>query len=93
MRSLPENSATKRPGWASFAAFNANVDVPGSLAAPGQALDYPWKHFIGGHLGRLGTRADLTLHLGAADVFVTSTVFVILESLRLDLGEGLFLHP
>jgi glyoxylase-like metal-dependent hydrolase (beta-lactamase superfamily II) len=138
------------PGWASFAAFNVNVDVPGSLAAPGQALDYPWKHFIGGHLGRLGSRDDLTLHqqylddivenvrtalatvdpmpfyakygdnawaavkgyldtasaqaaapvvkkytgvLGAADVFITSTVFVILESMRLDLGEGLYLHP
>ncbi|GAB3930647.1 hypothetical protein GCM10029976_032970 [Kribbella albertanoniae] len=31
--------------------------------------------------------------LGAADVFITSTVFAILESMRLDLGEGLFLHP
>ncbi|MFI5707064.1 hypothetical protein [Kribbella sp. NPDC051620] len=31
--------------------------------------------------------------LGATDVFITSTVFVILESLRLDLGEGLYLHP
>jgi hypothetical protein len=23
---------------------------------PGQGLSYPWKHFIGGHMGRLGTR-------------------------------------
>ncbi|WP_202874237.1 MBL fold metallo-hydrolase [Kribbella albertanoniae] len=138
------------PGWASFAAFNVNSDVPGSIAAPDRALDFPWKHFIGGHLGRLGTREDLALHqqyladivanvrialatvdpmpfyakygnntwaavkgyldtasaqaaapvvekyagvLGAADVFITSTVFAILESMRLDLGEGLFLHP
>ena len=26
------------------------------------ALAYSWKHFIGGHLGRLGTRDDVTLH-------------------------------
>ncbi|MFI5732600.1 MBL fold metallo-hydrolase [Kribbella sp. NPDC051587] len=138
------------PGWASFAGFNVNVDVPGSLAAPDLALAYPWKHFIGGHLGRPGTREDLDLHkqyladivenvrtalatvdpmpfyarygdnawaavkgyldtasaqaaapvvkkysgvLGAADVFITSTVFVILESMRLDLGIGLQIHP
>jgi len=32
------------------------------MAAPEKALAYPWKHFIGGHLGRLGTRDDVTLH-------------------------------
>jgi glyoxylase-like metal-dependent hydrolase (beta-lactamase superfamily II) len=138
------------PGWASFAGFNVNGDVPGSIAAPATALSYGWKHFIGGHLGRLGTRADIDLHqqyiadivdnvrtalatvdpmpfyakygdnawaavkayldtaseqaaapvikkytgvLAAADVFVISTVFVILESMRLDLGIGLRIHP
>ena len=30
--------------------------------APANALAYSWKHFIGGHLGRLGTRDDVTLH-------------------------------
>jgi glyoxylase-like metal-dependent hydrolase (beta-lactamase superfamily II) len=138
------------PGWGSFAAFNVNSDVPGSMAAPGTALSFPWKHFIGGHLGRLGTRDDVVLHghyiediaesaraalstvdpmpfyaeygdntwaavkayldtateyaaapvarkyagvLGAADVFIASTTFVILESLRLEAGVGLQIHP
>jgi hypothetical protein len=30
--------------------------------APANALTYRWNHFIGGHLGRLGTRDDVTLH-------------------------------
>lgn len=138
------------PGWGSFAAFNVNSDIPGSIAAPGTALSFPWKHFIGGHLGRLGTREDVVLHgqyiediaesaraalstvdpmpfyaeygdntwaavkayldtatkyaaapvarkyagvLGAADVFIASTTFVILESLRLEAGVGLRIHP
>src|SRR6201981_665986 len=47
------------PGWVPFDSFNLNEDVPGSIAAPDTAMAYPWKHFIGGHMGRLGTRADL----------------------------------
>ena len=138
------------PGWGSFAAFNVNSDVPGAMAAPAEALSFPWQHFIGGHLGRLGTRDDVALHqryiadiaesartalstvdpspfyakyghnawaavkayldvaseqaakpvaekyvgvLAAADVFTVSTTFVILESLRLDSGAGLQIHP
>jgi glyoxylase-like metal-dependent hydrolase (beta-lactamase superfamily II) len=49
-------------GWAPFAVANLTEDVPGFIEAPAVALNYPWKHFIGGHLGRLGTRADVTLH-------------------------------
>ncbi|HZN68814.1 MAG TPA: MBL fold metallo-hydrolase, partial [Tepidisphaeraceae bacterium] len=50
------------PGWVPFQNFNIDEDVPGSIAAPDQALAYPWKHFIGGHMGRLGTREDLAVH-------------------------------
>jgi hypothetical protein len=32
------------------------------MAAPATALSYPWKHLIAGHLGRLGTRDDVTVH-------------------------------
>src|SRR6185312_6429454 len=49
-------------GWAPFAVANLSENVPGYIEAPAVALTYPWKHFIGGHLGRLGTRADVTLH-------------------------------
>jgi glyoxylase-like metal-dependent hydrolase (beta-lactamase superfamily II) len=138
------------PGWAPFYNFNLNEDVPASIAAPAKALAYPWKHFIGGHLGRLGTRDDVVVHqqyitdiadnvrtalatvdptpyfakygnnswaavktyldalsdyaaapvirkytgvLAAADVFTASNAFVILQSIRLDIGHGSVVHP
>ncbi|WP_042417872.1 MBL fold metallo-hydrolase [Streptacidiphilus anmyonensis] len=137
------------PGWVPFDSFNLNEDVPGSVAAPDKALAYPWSHYIGGHMGRLGTRADMTLYqqyvadlitgvkaalvdvdpapffakygdnewaavkeyqaaqtkyaadpvvrkytgvLAAADVYTESTAFVLLESVRLDLGIGSQVH-
>ncbi len=50
------------PGWAPVCLSNLTEDVPGYLEAPATALTYPWKHFIGGHMGRLGTREDMALH-------------------------------
>jgi glyoxylase-like metal-dependent hydrolase (beta-lactamase superfamily II) len=138
------------PGWAPFYGINLSEDVPGYTGAAGTALSYPWKHLIAGHLGRLGTRDDVTLHqqyiadietgartalgtvdptpyfakygenlwaavkgyldavaetaaapvtekytgvLGAADVFTVPTAFSILESIRLDLGYRMDVHP
>ena len=138
------------PGWVPIYQANLSEDIPGYLEAPANALAYSWKHFIGGHLGRLGTRDDLTLHqqymadiaessrkaidtvdytpyfakypdnpwaafrggleetvaiaaapviekytgvLAAADVFTESTTFQVLQSIRLDLGYGSWVHP
>jgi glyoxylase-like metal-dependent hydrolase (beta-lactamase superfamily II) len=138
------------PGWAPYNSFNVNEDVGGSVAAPATAMAYPWKHFIGGHMGRLGTRDDMVVYqqyvadlidnikkalaavdptpffarygnnlwaavqtyqaaqidyaaapviekytgvLAAADVYTASTVFPILEWIRLDLGFDLQIHP
>ena len=138
------------PGWAPVFQSNLTEDIPGYLEAPAQALAYPWKHFIGGHLGRLGTRDDVALHqqymadiaessrkaidsadltryfekygenvwaafrggldemvataaapviekytgvLAAADVFTESTTFQVLQSIRLDVGYGSWVHP
>ena len=50
------------PGWAPVCQSNLTEDVPGYIEAPATALTYPWKHFIGGHMGRLGTRDDIALH-------------------------------
>ena len=50
------------PGWAPVYISNLTEDIPGYIEAPANALAYPWKHFIGGHMGRLGTRDDVTLH-------------------------------
>jgi glyoxylase-like metal-dependent hydrolase (beta-lactamase superfamily II) len=50
------------PGWVPIYNLNLSEDVPGYIDATDQAMAYPWKHYIGGHLGRLGTRDDLILH-------------------------------
>ena len=50
------------PGWAPVYQSNLTEDVPGYIAASDTALTYPWKHFIGGHMGRLGTREDIAVH-------------------------------
>jgi glyoxylase-like metal-dependent hydrolase (beta-lactamase superfamily II) len=137
------------PRWVPFDSFNLNEDVQGSIAAPDVAMGYPWTHFIGGHMGRIGTRDDMVLYqnyvndiiagvtsaltaidptpyfakygdnewaavqqyqaaqvayasapvikkylgtLAAVDVYTASTAFVLLESIRLDLGEGSQVH-
>jgi glyoxylase-like metal-dependent hydrolase (beta-lactamase superfamily II) len=139
-------------GWVPIFNLNLSEDVPGYIQAPTTALSYPWRHFIGGHLGRLGTRDDIAVHqqyiadieaaarqalavvdptpyfqkyganvwaavriyldevtdraaapiiakytgvLAAADVeaFTTTTTFMILQSIRLDLGPSSPLHP
>ncbi|MDX6296796.1 MAG: hypothetical protein QOI51_653 [Nocardioidaceae bacterium] len=50
------------PGWAPVYISNLTEDIPGYIEAPANALAYAWKHFIGGHLTRLGTRDDVTVH-------------------------------
>jgi hypothetical protein len=138
------------PGWAPIYRSNLTEDIPGYIEAPANALAYSWKHFIGGHNGRLGTRDDVTLHqqymadiadtsrkaidsvdptkyfekygenvwaalkglldetartaaapviekytgvLAAADVFTEDTTFEVMQSIRLDLGYGSWVHP
>ena len=49
-------------GWAPVYICNLSEDIPGYVEAPANALAYPWKHYIGGHLGRLGSRDDVMLH-------------------------------
>jgi glyoxylase-like metal-dependent hydrolase (beta-lactamase superfamily II) len=140
------------PGWVPIYNCNLSEDIPGYIDAPATALTYPWKTYIGGHLGRLGTRDDIELHqqyindivesskqalgkvdptpyyvkygtnmwaavkgylaavtelatepvvakytgvLASADVeeFTYSTTFMIMQSMRLDLGAGSQVHP
>jgi glyoxylase-like metal-dependent hydrolase (beta-lactamase superfamily II) len=64
---LPEHGALMlvdvvNPGWAPVYQCNLTEDVQGYIQAPDTALSYPWRHFIGGHMGRLGTRDDIALH-------------------------------
>jgi hypothetical protein len=54
--------ADSLPDYAPIYLSNLSEDIPGYVEAPANALAYSWKHFIGGHNGRLGTRDDVTLH-------------------------------
>jgi hypothetical protein len=49
-------------GWVLIYNLNLSEDVIGYMGAPAIALDYPWTHFISGHLGRLATRDDVAIH-------------------------------
>jgi len=50
------------PGCVVVCQSNVPADVPGYIEASAAALTYRWKHFISGHLGRLGTRHDIATH-------------------------------
>jgi glyoxylase-like metal-dependent hydrolase (beta-lactamase superfamily II) len=49
-------------GWVPIYNLNLSEDVLGYIQAPATALSYPWTHFICGHLGRLATRDDVSVH-------------------------------
>jgi glyoxylase-like metal-dependent hydrolase (beta-lactamase superfamily II) len=49
------------PGWVPFKNLAESQDIPGWIAAHDTVLAAPWRTLIGGHLGRLGTRADVAL--------------------------------
>ena len=64
---LPDHDALMlidivNPGWVPVFQSNLTEDIPGYLEMPANALAYSWKHFIGGHLTRLGNRDDIALH-------------------------------
>jgi glyoxylase-like metal-dependent hydrolase (beta-lactamase superfamily II) len=49
-------------GWVPIYNVNLSEDVIGYMGAPAVVQDYPWTHFICGHLGRLATRDDVAVH-------------------------------
>lgn len=46
------------PGWVPFKNLAVSQDIPGWVRAHDIAMDYGWTSLVGGHLGRLGVRAD-----------------------------------
>lgn len=48
------------PGWVPFKDLAFSQDIPGWFSAHDQALDYPFQRIVAGHVGRIGTRGDLT---------------------------------
>lgn len=49
------------PSWAPFSELAQSNDIPGWIAAHDEILAYPFKTYLGGHLNRYGTRADVLL--------------------------------
>jgi glyoxylase-like metal-dependent hydrolase (beta-lactamase superfamily II) len=49
------------PGWVPFKNLAVSQDIPGWIRAHDVALGYGWNTLVGGHLGRLGARADAEL--------------------------------
>jgi Zn-dependent hydrolases, including glyoxylases len=46
------------PGWVPFKNLALSQDIPGWVRAHDITMDYGWRSLVGGHLGRLGVRAD-----------------------------------
>ncbi|MEU6602219.1 MBL fold metallo-hydrolase [Streptomyces flaveolus] len=51
------------PGWVPFKNLAVSQDIPAWVKAHQVAMDYPWQTLVGGHLGRLGVRADGRLQM------------------------------
>jgi len=61
------------PGWVPFKNLAVSQDIPDWIKAQSIAMDYPWQTFVGGHLGRLGVRADGALQIQYMDDLDAST--------------------
>lgn len=65
------------PGWVPFKNLALSQDILGWLRAHEIAMSYPWRTLVGGHLGRLGVRADAEVqmeYLADLDVAVRDTM-------------------
>lgn len=51
------------PGWMPYKNLGIAEDVPGYIQAHHDALNYDFETFVGGHVDRLGTRADVETSL------------------------------
>jgi glyoxylase-like metal-dependent hydrolase (beta-lactamase superfamily II) len=46
------------PGWVPFKNLAVSQDIPAWIKAHDVTMAYPWQTLVGGHVGRLGVRAD-----------------------------------
>ena len=49
------------PGWVPFSELAVSTNIPGWIDAHDKVLKYDFKHYIGGHLGRVGKRSDVII--------------------------------
>ena len=58
------------PGWIPFTELGVSTFIPGWIKVYDQILEYSFKHYTGGHLGRSGSRADVEIQREyATDLF------------------------
>ncbi|MGW0872136.1 MBL fold metallo-hydrolase [Streptomyces sp. NPDC002740] len=55
------------PGWVPFRNLAVSQDIPAWVEAHQVAMRYPWQTLVGGHLGRLGLRADAVVQQNYID--------------------------
>ncbi|MEV4314818.1 MBL fold metallo-hydrolase [Actinocrispum sp. NPDC049592] len=55
------------PGWVPFKGLAVSQEIQNWVRAHERIMSYPWTTFVGGHLGRLGTRADAALQKNYVD--------------------------
>jgi glyoxylase-like metal-dependent hydrolase (beta-lactamase superfamily II) len=65
------------PGWAPFDRLAQSHEIPNWIKAHHQIMEYPWSHFLGGHVGRIGTRDDGELLIQYLDDLTTHCKAVI----------------
>jgi glyoxylase-like metal-dependent hydrolase (beta-lactamase superfamily II) len=51
------------PGWVPFKNLAVSQDIPDWISAQDVTMGYQWQTLVGGHLGRLGQRADGDLQI------------------------------
>jgi glyoxylase-like metal-dependent hydrolase (beta-lactamase superfamily II) len=61
------------PGWVPFKNLAESQDIPGWIAAHDTVLATQWQTLVGGHMGRLGTRADVVLQRDYINDLTAST--------------------
>ena len=65
------------PGWVPFKNLAVSQDIPDWISAQDVAMGYQWQTLVGGHLGRLGQRADGDLQIAyVADLLASARATV-----------------
>ncbi len=66
------------PGWVPFDLLAVSTDIPGWVGAFDRILSYDFDTFVGGHLARTGTRADIEANLA----YITDLIAAATQALE-----------
>jgi glyoxylase-like metal-dependent hydrolase (beta-lactamase superfamily II) len=80
---------TVYPGWVPFGSLAESIYIPGWFAAHDQILEYDFDYYVGGHLGRAGTRSDILIAREYIHDLYDNCVAAIQESATSNTDVGL----